>query len=80
MKAKVYLHLAEVCERTAADLPETKVEMLASAAVWRRLAMAFSPSEEAGSNTRRDRLAVLGDPEVRSFSALSIQPFTGWKN
>ncbi len=41
MKAEdVYLHLAEKCERAAvaADLPSTKVEMLASAAVWRRLA------------------------------------------
>jgi hypothetical protein len=40
MKAKeFYLHLAEVCERAAATapLPETKVGMLASAAVWRRL-------------------------------------------
>ena len=82
MKAKVYLHLAEVCERTAAaaDLPETKVEMLASAAVWRRLAIAFSPSEEAGSNTRRDKFTVLGDLEVRSFSELPIQPFSGWRN
>jgi hypothetical protein len=60
MKAReVYLHLAEVCERTAATahLPETKVGMLASAAVWRRLAANFRPWEEAGSNTRRDKPA-----------------------
>lgn len=82
MKAKVYLQLAEVCERTAAtaDLPEAKAGMLASAAVWRRLAMAFSPSEETGSNIRRDKLAVLGDLEARSFTALPILPFSGWKN
>jgi hypothetical protein len=82
MKAKVYLQLAEVCERAAAtaDLPETKAGMLASAAVWRRLAMAFSPSDEAGSNTRRDKLAVLGNLEARSLSASPILPFSGWKN
>jgi hypothetical protein len=58
MTAKeVYLHLAEVCERTAATvhLPETKVGMLASAAVWRRLAADFKPWGEAGSNTDRTR-------------------------
>jgi hypothetical protein len=60
MTAKeVYLHLAEVCERTAATahLPETKVGMLASAAVWRRLAADFKPWGEAGSNTRQDKAA-----------------------
>ena len=82
MKAKFHLHLAEVCERAAAtaDLPETKAGMLASAAVWRRLAMAFSPSEQAGSTTRRDKLAVLGDLEARSFSGSPILPLSGWKN
>ena len=41
VKAKeVYLHLAALCERAAANvlLPEAKAGMLASAAVWRRLA------------------------------------------
>jgi hypothetical protein len=82
MKAKVYLQLAEACERTAAtaDLPETKAGMLASATVWRRLAMAFSPSDEARSITRRDKLAVLADLEARSFSASSILPLSAWKN
>ena len=60
MKARqIYLHLAEVCERAAATarLPETKVAMLASAAVWRRLAADFRPWEEAGSSIRQDKPA-----------------------
>jgi hypothetical protein len=41
MKSKdIYVHLAEECARAAAaaDLPSTQLGMLASAAVWRRLA------------------------------------------
>jgi hypothetical protein len=49
------LHLAEECERAtrSADLESTKVGMLASAAVWRRLAADFTPSEVARSNTAK---------------------------
>jgi hypothetical protein len=75
VKAKeVYLHLAAVCERAAANalLPEAKAGMLASAAVWRRLAME--------SNNRRDDLAVLGDLDARSFSVSPILPVSGRKN
>jgi hypothetical protein len=59
MKAKdVYLHLAEECERAAAaaDLPSTKVGMLASAAVWRRLADDFRLREVARSTTAKDNV------------------------
>jgi hypothetical protein len=50
-----YLHLAEVCERAAANapLPETKVGMLASAAVWRRL-VADLRWREAAKSTAKD--------------------------
>ena len=57
MRAKeFYLHLAEVCERAAATvpLPETKVGMLASAAVWRRLVADLRPREAATSTTAKD--------------------------
>jgi|EndMetStandDraft_8_1072994.scaffolds.fasta_scaffold34435_2 hypothetical protein len=82
MKGNIYLQLAEVCERTAASacLPESKAGMLASAAVWRRLAMAFMPSKETGSNTRRDKVAVLGGLETRSVSAVPNQPFSDSKS
>jgi len=51
-----YLHLAEVCERAAATapLPETKVGMLASAAVWRRLVADLRWRETATSTTAKD--------------------------
>jgi hypothetical protein len=71
VKAKeVYLHLAAVCERAAATAPiaEAKAGMLASAATWRRLAMA--------SNDRRD----IGDLDARSFSVSPILPVSGRKN
>jgi len=66
MKAEeVYLHLAEKCERAAvaADLPSTKVEMLACAAVWRRLADDCRLREAARSTTAKDKVrqASLGD-------------------
>jgi hypothetical protein len=57
MKAKdVYLHIAEECVRAAAvaDLLSTKVGMLASAAVWRRLADDFRLREVARSTTAKD--------------------------
>jgi hypothetical protein len=57
MSAKeFYLHLAEVCERAAgtAPLPETKVGMLASAAVWRRLVADLRSREAAMSTTAKD--------------------------
>jgi hypothetical protein len=59
MKAKdVYLHLARKCERAAlaADLPSTKVGMLASAAVWRRLAADLRSWEFARSTTAKDNV------------------------
>jgi hypothetical protein len=65
MRAKeLYLHLAEACEHIAdvTDLPNNKkAGMLASAAVWRRLAGAFSPSVEARSNVLADRITGIGD-------------------
>jgi hypothetical protein len=57
MKAKeFYLHLAEVCERAAATapLPETRVGMLASAAVWRRLVAELRSREAASSTTAEE--------------------------
>jgi hypothetical protein len=57
MRAKeFYLHLAEVCERAAATapLPETKVGMLASAAVWRRLVADLRSREAATPTTAKD--------------------------
>lgn len=57
MKAKeFYLHLAEVCERAAATapLPETKVGMLASAAVWRRLVADLRSHEAETSTAAKD--------------------------
>jgi len=57
MRAKeFYMHLAEVCERAAATapLPETKVGMLASAAVWRRLVADLRSREAATSTTAKD--------------------------
>ena len=57
MKAgEIYLHLAEACERAAATapLPETKVGMLASAAVWRRLVPDLKWREAASSTTVKD--------------------------
>jgi hypothetical protein len=83
MTAKeVYLHLADVCEHAAATilLPETKIGMLASAAVWRRLADACRPAKESGLNAPQDRLAVQEDLEARSFSALPIQVSSSSKN
>ena len=83
MKRKeLYLHLAETCERTAAttDLPETRAGMLNSAAVWRRLASASRPSDEAESNIGREKLAALKDYEARPFSAASISPVAAYKN
>lgn len=79
---ELYLHLAEACEHTAGitNPPDKRAGMLASAAVWRRLAAASKPSEEAGSDTRRDRLAVREDLEAGSFSAASILPIAGSKN
>jgi hypothetical protein len=52
-KAEEYLNLAEKCERAAgaANLPSTKVAMLACAAVWRRMAAKVGTSDVAGSNT-----------------------------
>lgn len=80
MTAAIYLQLAEMCERTAitADLPEAKAGLLTSAAVWRRLAGAFRPSDGERSNTRRTKFAV--DVDARSFSAASILPISGYKN
>ncbi|SEP44959.1 hypothetical protein SAMN02990966_06406 [Rhodospirillales bacterium URHD0017] len=77
---ELYLRLAEACEHTSAitDLPNKKAGMLASAAVWRRLAGAFRPSEGERSDTRAAKLAV--DLNSRSFSAASILPFSGLKN
>ena len=72
MKAKeVYLHLADACERaaTTALLPEAKVGMLATAAVWRRLAANCGP----WSNPRRDKLAE----QVRSLDELDARPCAG---
>ena len=72
MKSKeLYLHLAEACERTAGitDLPDKRAGMLASAAVWRRLAAASKPSGEAGSEAQRDKLAVPEHLESGSFLA-----------
>jgi hypothetical protein len=63
MKAKeVYLHLAEVCEHAAgaADLPSTKVGMLASAAVWRRLADDFRPRKVVRFTTAKDNVRRIG--------------------
>jgi len=57
MKAReIYLHLAEACERAAATapLPETKVGLLASAAVWRRLVADLRSREAAASTTAKD--------------------------
>ena len=55
--------LSQTCEHKVGTtgLPDKKAGMLASATAWRRLDMAFSPSDEAGSINRRDKLAVLGD-------------------
>lgn len=52
----VYLHLAEECERAAAaaDPPSTKIGMLASAAVWRRLADDFRLRYVVRSTTAKD--------------------------
>ena len=72
VKAKeVYLHLAAVCERAAANalLPEAKAGMLASAAVWRRLAANFRPWTEAASNPQQDKLAE----QVRPIRAMQTE-------
>ena len=75
---ELYLHLAAACERAAGiiDLPDKRAGMLASAAVWRRLAAASKPSEEAGSTIQPDKLAVLQDLEADSV----ILPFSSSKN
>jgi hypothetical protein len=57
MKAReIYQHLAEACERAAATAPlrETKVGMLASAAVWRRLVADLKWREAVSSTTAKD--------------------------
>ena len=59
MKSKdIYLHLADECVRAAAaaDLPSTKTGMLASAAVWRRLANDFRSREVTRSTTAKDNV------------------------
>jgi hypothetical protein len=75
MNAKeVYMHVADVCERAAATalLPETKVGMLASAAMWRRLAANFRPWAQAKPNPPQDKLAEqapsLEESDARSYS------------
>ena len=76
MKAKeVYLHLAALCERAAANalLPEAKAGMLASAAVWRRLAANFRPWTEAASNPQQDKLAE----QIRSLEELDARSCAG---
>ncbi|WP_147157447.1 hypothetical protein [Reyranella soli] len=75
---ELYLHLAQACEHTAGitDLPDKRAGMLASAAVWRRLANAIRPSAEAVSTIQPDKLAVLQDLEADSV----IFPFSSSKN
>jgi hypothetical protein len=60
---ELYLHLAEACEHRAdiTDLPNEKAGMLASAAVWRRLAGAFRPSVDARSNILADKVIGSGN-------------------
>ena len=83
MTAKdVYLRLADACEQAAAAtlIPDTKSGLLASAAVWRRLADTYRVAEKSGLNARQDKVAVLEDSEARSVSRPSMPILSSSKN
>jgi hypothetical protein len=69
MKAKeAYLHLSDVCERAAAAThsPEAKVGLLASAAVWRRLAANFRPWTDPQQEKLAEQMRSLEELDARS--------------